>query len=73
MTTLNATVKEVENCSMLVCNNNTSEEIVVHAQNACRFCPGDRVCIRFNGVIATSNPPQITAISVVKLPSCGCR
>ena len=61
---MHARVLESEQCRLLVCDVHTRQQVLVHADNACRFCPGDCVCIRFSGAMTNSIPPQISADSV---------
>ncbi len=63
-----ASVKEVRCHSLIVRNVRTAEEIVVHTNDSFRFFCGDIVCIRYNGIMTRSIPPQITAscITLVK-------
>lgn len=70
--TMNATVQTVEACSLTVCDHGTQQVVVVHTPNACHYCVGDCLCIRFSGAMTMSLPPQITATCITKLPSCGC-
>lgn len=69
-TTMCATVLTVMDERLLVCDHLTSQEVIVHTRNACRFCAGDQICIRFSGAMTLSLPPQISAISITKTPSC---
>lgn len=61
-----ARVLHAECCQMLVCDCDTNQEVIVHANNACCFSRGDCVCIRFNGAMTRSLPPQISATCVVR-------
>lgn len=70
--TMHATVKKVQGCNLLVCDHKTSQEVLVHTPKASCFCVGDRVCIKFNGIMTMSIPPQITATCIKKLPPCRC-
>ena len=67
---MNARVLEVNCCSLLVCDLCTCQQVLVHAQNACCFCPGDCVCIEFSGAMTTSIPPQISAHSIRRTSCC---
>ena len=58
---MNARVLEVNCCSLLVCDLCTGHQVLVNADNACCFCPGDCVCIKYSGAMTTSIPPQISA------------
>lgn len=63
-TTMLATVCKVECCKLCVCDMCNQQEVVVHYQNACCFHVGDCVCIHYNGIMAQSMPPQITATCI---------
>ena len=67
--TMNATVREVRENTLLVCDHCTGQEVVVNTPHPHRFCPGDEVCIRFNGIMTMSLPPQITATCITKISS----
>ncbi len=71
-TTMCATVLCAEHCHLCVCDHCTNQEVLVHAHNACCFCPGDHVCIEYSGAMTMSIPPQITATCITKIPPCGC-
>ena len=58
---MHARVLEANSCDLLVCDLHAGQQILVHAQNACRFCPGDCVCIEYSGAMTASIPPQISA------------
>ena len=64
-----ATVLQVCRDRLLVCDDGGCRRVVVHTEDACRFCRGDRVCIRYSGAMTNSLPPHLTAESV----SCLCR
>ena len=70
--TIYATILCVENCQLLVCDHCTRQQVLVRTANACCFCPGEQVCIHYCGPMSTSNPPQVTATCITRLPSCGC-
>lgn len=60
-TTLCATVLQVDQQNIMVCNYSNNQEVLVHAKDAYRFSKGNCVCIHFNGIMTMSIPPQITA------------
>lgn len=64
--TICATVRSVGADSLAVFDCATAQEIVVHTARAGCFCAGDRVIIRFNGVMTASIPPQITATCITR-------
>lgn len=68
--TMTAKILRVCPCELLVCDLCASQEVLVHAPEACCFRPGQRVCITYNGAMTASLPPQITAQSICLL--CGC-
>lgn len=68
--TMTADVLENNGQSLLVRDWETGQEVLVHLPHPCRLCPGDRVCIRYDGVMTMSLPPQISAQSVRKLCPC---
>lgn len=64
---LPACVLEVDDCALLVKDLCTCQKLLVHTDDACCFCEGDRVCVRYGGIMTMSIPPQITACSVQKV------
>jgi len=66
MTTMYATVRQVNSDSLLVYDHGTQQEVLVFTDNACCFRPCDRVCICYNGIMTRSIPPQITADRITK-------
>ena len=69
---MKATVLSVQNCQMTVCDQRTSQEVVVHSPCACHFRAGEQVCITYSGVMTMSLPPQITADCITRISSSGC-
>lgn len=61
MATMRATVCQVLSDGLLVWDQDTCQEVIVNTTGAGNFCPGDRICIRYNGVMTASIPPQISA------------
>ena len=68
--TMCATVCQVCCCSLLVCDHETCQQVLVHSDKACCFSVGDRVCIHYSGAMSMSMPPQITAESICRLSRC---
>lgn len=68
--TMTATVVRVGDCDLLVCDECTSQEVLVRTADAGCFRAGERVCILYNGIMTLSLPPQITALSIRRLCSC---
>ena len=66
-TTMKATVIHVRHTGLTVFDHKTRQEVIVHADNTCRFHPGDRICIEYNGIMTLSLPPQISADCIVRL------
>ena len=71
-TTMRATVLSAQNCRMSVCDQSTSQEVVVHPPCACHFRAGDQVCITYSGAMTMSIPPQITADFITRLSPSTC-
>jgi len=71
--TMQATVLRVQENALLVFQHATSQRILVHTAEACRFRVGDVVCIQYSGAMTFSIPPQITAINIRVLPRFGPR
>ena len=67
---MSATVLRARRGELLVCDCATRREVVVHTDQACCFCPGDQVCIRYSGAMTNSLPPQISADTVTHM-CCG--
>ena len=66
-TTMRATVLSAQNCRMSVCDQSTSQEVVVHSPCACHFRAGDQVCITYSGAMTMSIPPQNIAHPITGL------
>lgn len=71
-TTMRATVLSAQNCRMSVCDQSTSQEVVVHSPCACHFRAGDQVCIMYSGAMTMSIPLQITADFITRLSPSTC-
>lgn len=71
-TTMRATVLSAQNCRMSVCDQSTSQEVVVHSPCACHFRAGDQVRITYNGAMTMSIPPQITADCITRISPSTC-
>ncbi len=67
---MNATIREVRENSLLVCDHATGQDVVVNTQDACCFCVGQRIRIQYNGIMALSLPPQITACRITRAGFC---
>ena len=65
--TMHATVCKVCPCHLEVCEHCTDQEVLVRTDNARCFCPGDHVCIHYDGRMTKSIPPQITADCVERI------
>lgn len=70
MSTMDACILRVCCCTLLVQDLDTCQEVLVHTGQACCFCPGERVVIEYNGIMALSQPPQISARRI-RRASCG--
>ena len=62
-----AVVCKVECDSLLVCDQATRQEVLVHTSDACCFHVGDCVCIHYSGAMTMSLPPQISATCIHRL------
>ena len=67
-----ATVLSVQRGNMLVFDFSNRQQAQVNTNNTFRFCPGDLVRIRYNGAMTMSIPPQISAISIVRISPSRC-
>ena len=56
----------LERCpqGLLVCDCCTRQRVMVHTDQAGRFCPGDLVRVEYSGAMTRSLPPQITALGI---------
>lgn len=63
-----AIVLRVDPGSLLVRDVSNNQEVRVNTRESQRFSQGDRVAIFYNGAMTASIPPQISAISIQKLP-----
>lgn len=72
MTTMIATVLEVQQGTLLVRDRRTSQKVLVHTALARRFRSGDIVHILYSGAMTMSIPPQITAIRIFRIGGCPC-
>ena len=68
---MQAVILTVSCDSLLVFDRRNRQRVHVYFSGACRFRPGELVCIRYNGVMTRSVPPQISAASVTRLPRIG--
>ena len=71
--TMQATVLRVQNGSLLVFDHAEKRRVRVITPIAWRFRPGNFVCIRYNGIMTFSIPPQISAESISIIPRFGRR
>lgn len=62
-----ATVISMRRDSLLVFDFANRQQVQVNTNDAFRFRPGDLVRIRYNGAMTMSIPPQISAISIVRI------
>ena len=65
--TMQAIVVQVRRDRLTVLDFATRQRVVVITHRAHRFCQGDIVRIRYNGVMTQSIPPQIYAINISTL------
>lgn len=69
--TMLATVISVQHDSLLVFDQRRRQRVRVVTREARRFRTGDFVRIRYNGIMTFSIPPQIFALSIVRVPRFG--
>lgn len=62
--TLTAQVLDTRCGALLVCDCENSQKVQVNTDDACSYSAGDRLCIRYNGVMTNSLPPQISATDI---------
>ena len=62
-----ASVISVRGNHLLVLDLTERQQVKVVTGDTSRFCTGDLVRIRFNGIMTRSIPPQITAQHIAKL------
>ena len=71
---MTATVIRVDAKGLLVRDMATGQEVYVHTNIARQFRVGDVVRIRYNGIMTSSIPPQISAQAITRVSQqCGCR
>lgn len=66
MTSITGTILLIGDGFFILQDAGSGQEIQVNTVCPCRFCPGDRVRVCFDGVMTRSLPPQISAGSVRK-------
>lgn len=66
--TMQAIVLSVQCDFLMVLDQRTNRTVRVLFPGSCRFRAGQRICIRYNGVMTASIPPQISASSITALP-----
>lgn len=66
-TTMTARVLEVNNGSLLVCDQSTCQQVQVNTANACCYQVGQRLSIQYDGAMTNSIPPQISATSICRI------
>ncbi len=69
ITTMCATILKINRNSLLVRDNDTSQEVIVNNIScACNFRLNERINIVYDGRMTMSIPPQINAIKIIKAP-----
>lgn len=69
--TMYAMVIEIyNNCSLLVQDCSTGQDVVVFTANACRFRAGERILVEYSGAMTMSLPPQISADCIRRVSGC---
>ena len=69
-TTLCATVMQVDQQNIMVCNYSNNQEVLVHTKDACRFSKGNCVCIHFSGQPALCVPEALSFPPSLSFYSC---
>ncbi len=69
---MRATVLEVNKDGLLVRDNETEQDVIVHTSCVCRIRVNDRVGIVYNGIMTNSLPPQISSSRVFRMPCHRC-
>lgn len=69
--TMTARILKADCCELLVCDQCTNQEVIVHTDKGCCFSRGECVCIHYNGAMTASIPPQISAHCIHRRP-CHC-
>ena len=69
-TTMCAVVCQVQDGSLLVCDQSNCQQVQVNTSCANCYSAGDRICIHYNGAMTNSIPPQISADCIHKVSSC---
>ena len=65
---MRATVLNSQCDRLLVLDHETNQTVRVVYPEACRFRPGNLVCIRYNGIMTASSPPQIAGDRITLIP-----
>ncbi len=63
-----AVILEVNKDNLLVRDNATNQEVLVHMNCACNWHINERIIILYNGIMTMSIPPQISASRILKAP-----
>ena len=66
--TMRATVLNSQCDRLLVLAHETNQTVRVVYPDSCRFRPGNLVCIRYNGIMTASIPPQIAGDRITLIP-----
>ncbi len=69
-TTMCAVVCQVQDGSLLVCDQSSCQQVQVNTSCANCYSAGDQICIHYNGAMTASIPPQISADCIHKVSSC---
>ena len=69
-TAMCAVVCQVQEDSLLVCDQSTGQQVQVHTSCARCYAAGDHICIHYDGIMTASIPPQISAGCICKVSGC---
>ena len=69
-TTMCAVVCQVQDGSLLVCDQSNCQQVQVNTSCANCYSAGDHICTHYNGAMTASIPPQISADCIHKVSSC---
>ena len=69
METMTGVILEINEKQILIRDEATNQEVVVHTSCVCNLAVGDRVHVLYSGRMTMSIPPQISAMPITRLKS----
>ena len=69
-TTMCAVVCQVQDGSLLVCDQSNCQQVQDNTSCANCYSAGDHICIHYNVAMTASIPPQISSDCIHKVSSC---